>query len=83
MYFTVTATNGDFPHVGTILAETSEELNLKLALALCEHFNSEVTPPNITLDQCEYGKTFEINVINPDDDVNSQQEIYIEKTWLF
>lgn len=86
-YFILFEDEGDRRHIGTVAAETDEELNLKVAEAIKDHFDADVTGfPNLA---CEMSgeRYFSVLVTESDDDgdeVNALDwNISIQPTWLY
>jgi hypothetical protein len=81
--FTVSLGDSDNPHVGTIGADTPKQLHDKLVKALAEHLNGDVEVPEISPDDCIFGKSFMVQVTNTEDDLDCEEEVFIEQTWLY
>jgi hypothetical protein len=78
----VNVSNGNDEHIGTILANSSEELNKKLKTTLMEHFDADVEFPEVKIEDYIEGRdgTVEIKV---DSTFENADEIFICETWIF
>jgi hypothetical protein len=82
-YFTVNEAGGENAHVGTLVANTSEELKNKLSEACCAHFDAKVIGmSNFDINDCLYGKTLDVR-IHLDCEVEYPIIITISESWLY
>lgn len=82
-YFTVNEAGGENAHIGTLVANTSEELRNKLSEACSEHFDAKVIGMfDFDIDDCLYGRILEVK-ITLDWEVELPIVVTISQTWLY
>lgn len=81
-YFSVNVSSGNSEHIGTLIANDSEELNAKIKEACQEHFDADVEIPLLDIAHYLYGNsgTVEIKIDSTDE---TTDEIFICQTWLY
>lgn len=82
-YFTVNesaTTDGDFGHVGIIVAATSEELRQKLTIALSEHFDLDTEVGDFDFSQCS-AKFDPMNIPFSNEEIDGVAEV--RQSWIY
>lgn len=77
-YFSIN--ENDNVHVGTVIAETNEELKNKVEIACSEHFDIDIKLNKINIDDYINGKNGYVNII---DDTGNIISIFITETWVY
>jgi hypothetical protein len=80
MYFTIEESNADGRHVGTVRAETDQELNEKLTIACNSHFDEECELSLTKRENFVYGRS---EIIHMKDIGKLEREVHVQETWLY
>ena len=81
--FSIRQSDGDTEHIGTIIAESNEELAKKIAIACTEHFAIKIDEPkDIEMDNYLRGSTGEVKLTSNEDE-EFRATIFICQGWIY
>ena len=84
LYFSVNAANGSGEHIGTICANTSEELKEKLGIACAEHFDQDIKiKDEVDINNFLQGRSGNVKIEVEIDEEKFDDEVFICQTWLY